>query len=138
MISEFWTFGLQNPFVRTREPFFSNLRTFELKNLRTHEPSNLRTFGLMGCNHFRTPADWYLDKRKQLYFVCHLSRVSSATYHQNYRYSGSNYELSSVHMLKHTHTTINIFHSKHHTNRSDLIETATYDDYGACIPGATL
>ena len=25
---------------------------------------------------FRTPADWYLDKRKQLYFVCHLSRVS--------------------------------------------------------------
>ena len=39
--------------------------------------------------HFRTPADWYLDKRKQLYFVCHLSRVSSATYHQNSRYSGS-------------------------------------------------
>ena len=25
MISEFWTFGLQNLFVRTREPFFSNL-----------------------------------------------------------------------------------------------------------------
>ncbi len=25
---------------------------------------------------FRTPADWYLDKRKQLYFVYHLSRVS--------------------------------------------------------------
>ena len=50
MISEFWTFGLQNLFVRTREPFFSNLRTFGLKNLRTHEPSNLRTFGLMGCN----------------------------------------------------------------------------------------
>ena len=50
MISEFWTFGLQNLFVRTREPFFSNLRTFELKNLRTQEPSNLRTFGLMGCN----------------------------------------------------------------------------------------
>ena len=23
-------------------------------------------------------------------------------------------------MLKHTHTTRNIFHSKHHTNRSDL------------------
>ena len=56
--------------------------------------------------------------------------MSSATYHQNYHYSGSNYELSSVLMLKHTHTTINIFHSKHHTNRSDLIETATYDDYG--------
>ena len=50
MISEFWTFGLQNLFVRTREPFFSNLRTFGLKNLRTHEPSNLRTFGLIGCN----------------------------------------------------------------------------------------
>ena len=52
MISEFWTFGLQNLFFRTREPFFSNLRTFGLKNLRTHEPSNLRTFGLMGCNRF--------------------------------------------------------------------------------------
>ena len=51
MISEFWTFGLQNLFVRTREPFFTNLRTFGLKNLRTHELSNLRTFGLMGCNH---------------------------------------------------------------------------------------
>ena len=51
MISELWTFGLQNLFVRTREPFFSNLRTFGLKNLRTHEPSNLRTFGLIGCNH---------------------------------------------------------------------------------------
>ena len=50
MISEYWTFGLQNLFVRTREPFFSNLRTFGLKNLRTHEPSNLRTFGLIGCN----------------------------------------------------------------------------------------
>ena len=50
MISEIWTFGLENLFVRTREPFFSNLRTFGLKNLRTHEPSNLRTFGLMGCN----------------------------------------------------------------------------------------
>ena len=50
MISESWTFGLQNLFVRTREPFFSNLRTFGLKNLRTHEPSNLRTFGLIGCN----------------------------------------------------------------------------------------
>ena len=50
MISEFWTFGLQNLFVRPREPFFSNLRTFGLKNLRTHEPSNLRTSGLMGCN----------------------------------------------------------------------------------------
>ena len=51
MISEFWTFGLQNLFVRTPEPFFSNLRTFGLKNLRTREPSNLRTFGLIGCNH---------------------------------------------------------------------------------------
>ena len=30
-----------------------------------------------------------LDKRKQLYFVCHLSRVSSATCHQNCRYNGS-------------------------------------------------
>ena len=50
MISEYWTFGLQNLFVRTREPFFSNLRTFGLKNLRTREPSNLRTFGLIGCN----------------------------------------------------------------------------------------
>ena len=50
-ISEFWTFGLQNLFVRTPEPFFSNLRTFGLKNLRTREPSNLRTFGLIGCNH---------------------------------------------------------------------------------------
>ena len=29
--------GLQNLFVRTREPFFSNLRTFRLNNLRTHE-----------------------------------------------------------------------------------------------------
>ena len=50
MISESWTFGLQNLFVRTREPFFSNLRTFGLMNLRTCEPSNLRTFGLIGCN----------------------------------------------------------------------------------------
>ena len=50
MISEFWTFGLQNLFVRTPESFFSNLRTFGLKNLRTLEPSNLRTFGLIGCN----------------------------------------------------------------------------------------
>ena len=50
MISELRTFGLQNLFVRTREPFFSNLRTFGLKNLRTLEPSNLRTFGLIGCN----------------------------------------------------------------------------------------
>ena len=50
MLSELWTFGLQNLFVRTREPFFSNLRTFGLKNLRTHEHSNLRTFGLIGCN----------------------------------------------------------------------------------------
>ena len=50
MISEFWTFGLQNLFVRTPEPFFSNLRTFGLKNLRTRESSNLRTFGLTGCN----------------------------------------------------------------------------------------
>ena len=50
MISEYWTFGLQNLFARTREPFFSNLRTFGLKNLRTPEPSNLRTFGLIGCN----------------------------------------------------------------------------------------
>ena len=40
----------QNLFVRTREPFFSNLRTFGLKNLRTREPSNLGTFGLIGCN----------------------------------------------------------------------------------------
>ena len=48
MILELWTFGLQNLFVRTREPFFSNLRTFGLKNLRTHEPSN---FGVIGCNH---------------------------------------------------------------------------------------
>ena len=62
----------------------------------------------------------YLDKRKQLYFVCHLSRVSSATYHQNCRYSDSNYELPRFQMLKHTHTIRNIFHSKHHTNRSDL------------------
>ena len=60
------------------------------------------------------------DKRKQLHFVCHLSRVSSATYHQNCRYNGSNYELSSCQMLKHTHTTRNICRSKHHTNRSDL------------------
>ena len=52
MISEYWTFGLHNLFVRTREPFFSNLRTVGLKNLRTHEPSNLRTFGLIGCNRF--------------------------------------------------------------------------------------
>ena len=50
MISEYWTFGVQNLFIRTREPFFSNLRTFGLKNLRTHEPSNLRTFGRIGCN----------------------------------------------------------------------------------------
>ena len=57
MISESWTFGLQNLFVRTREPFFSNLRTFGLKNLRTHEPSNLRTFGLIGCNPFRHTTD---------------------------------------------------------------------------------
>ena len=57
MISEFWTFGLQNLFVRTREPFFSNLRTFGLKNLRTHEPSNLRTFGLIGCNRLRRIAN---------------------------------------------------------------------------------
>ena len=49
MISEFWIFGLQYLFVRTPEPFFSNLRTFGLKNLRTREPSNLRTFGLIGC-----------------------------------------------------------------------------------------
>ena len=62
VISEFWTFGLQNLFVRTREPFFSNLRTFELKNLRTHEPSNLRTFGLMGCNRY-----------SDLYFHHHLT-----------------------------------------------------------------
>ena len=34
MISEFWTFGLQNLFVRTREPFFS------VMNLRTKEPSD--------------------------------------------------------------------------------------------------
>ena len=33
MISESWTFGLQNLFVRTREPFFSNLRTFGLKTV---------------------------------------------------------------------------------------------------------
>ena len=52
MISEFWTFGVQNLFVRTREPFFSNLRTFGLKHRRTHEPSNLRTFGRMGCNPY--------------------------------------------------------------------------------------
>ena len=50
MISEFWTFGLHNLFVRTPETLFSNLRTFGLKNLRTREPSNLRTFGLIGCN----------------------------------------------------------------------------------------
>ena len=39
-----------------------------------------------------------------------------------------------------THTTRIIFHSKHHTNRSDLIETATCDDYEArrSLPGATL
>ena len=53
MISESWTFGLQNLFVRTREPFFSNSRTFGLKNRRTHEPSNLRTFGLIGCNRLK-------------------------------------------------------------------------------------
>ena len=41
MISEYWTFGLQNLFVRTREPFFSNLRTFGLMNLLTYEPSDL-------------------------------------------------------------------------------------------------
>ena len=40
-------------------------------------------------HHFRTSADWYLDKRKQLYFVCHLSRVSSATYNQSCRYNRS-------------------------------------------------
>ena len=38
---------------------------------------------------FHTPVNWYLDKRKQLHFVYHLSRVSSATYHQNCRYNGS-------------------------------------------------
>ena len=42
--------GMVGCAFRTREPFFSNLRTFGLKNLRTHEPSNLRTFGLIGCN----------------------------------------------------------------------------------------
>ena len=47
-------------------------------------------------------------------------RVSRATYHQNCRYNDSNYELSSVQMLKHTQTTRNIFRSKQHTNRSDL------------------
>ena len=37
MISEFWTFGLQNLFVRTREPFFLTLiRTFGLKNFQTY------------------------------------------------------------------------------------------------------
>ena len=36
MISELWTFGLQNLFVRTLEPVFSNLRTFGLNNLRTY------------------------------------------------------------------------------------------------------
>ena len=46
--------------------------------------------------------------------------MSCATYHQNCRYNGSNYELSSCQMLKYTHTTRNIFRSKHHTNRSDL------------------
>ena len=70
MISEYWTFGLQNLFVRTREPFFSNLRTFGLKNLRTHEPSNLRTFGRIGCNlhiyplceifYFRAIENWVM------------------------------------------------------------------------------
>ena len=66
MISESWTFGLQNLFVRTREPFFSNLRTFGLKNLRTHEPSNLRTFGLIGCNpknrgwRFNIRSQWWI------------------------------------------------------------------------------
>ena len=58
LISELWTFGLQNLFVRTREPFFSNLGTFGLKNLRTREPSNLRTFGLIGCNHQYTGLRW--------------------------------------------------------------------------------
>ena len=64
------------------------------------------------------------------YRVCRVQHITKTTV-----YIGSNYELSSVQMLKHTHTTINIFH---HTNRSDLIETARYDDYGARIPGATL
>ena len=38
-------------------------------------------------HHFRTPADRYLDKRKQLYFVCHLS----------------------FQMLKHTHVQLEIY-----------------------------
>ena len=63
MISELWTFGLQNLFVRTREPFFSNLRTFGLKNLRTHEPSNLRTFRLIGCNLYRLLKDRNVSKK---------------------------------------------------------------------------
>ena len=51
-------------------------------------------------HHFRTSADWYLDKRKQLYFVCHLSRVSSATYHKNCRYNRSTtFKLMSYEML---------------------------------------
>ena len=46
MISELWTFGLQNLFVRTREPIFltyepSDKRTFRLMNLRTYEPSDI-------------------------------------------------------------------------------------------------
>ena len=57
MISEFWTFGLTFSFgLETREPFFSNLRTFGLKKLQTHEPSNLRTFRLIGCNRFEHAA----------------------------------------------------------------------------------
>ena len=75
MISEYWTFGLQNLFVRTREPFFSNLRTFGLKNLRTPEPSNLRTFGLIGCNQLYNVSvetetvisDWKLSKVTPIY-----------------------------------------------------------------------
>ena len=71
MISEVWTFGLQNLFVRTREPFFSNLRTFGLKNLRTHEPSNLRTFGLIGCNPNPTVAPCDLKLRFWLLIFCY-------------------------------------------------------------------
>ena len=39
MISEYWTFGLQNPFI-------FDLRTFGLKNIRTKETSDSRTFEL--------------------------------------------------------------------------------------------
>ncbi len=39
--------------------------------------------------HFRTSSDWYVNKGKQPYFVCDLSRVSSVAYRQNWLHSGS-------------------------------------------------